>query len=449
MDDTDIAGGVPFAATNHRRVVSSIALLGVATLGAKSISLVRDLFVANSLGVGDDLDAYLVAMVLPSYAVVVLAHAFGSGFVPTYVRVWQHSGLAAAQRLAGGILTLAILILTAVTLIVAAASPRLLPVIGLGFPASKIELAWDLSYLVVGMIVAAGVSAVVAAILNAHERFIPVALAPAVIPLGTLAVFLLWAERAGVYALAAGTLVGFVLEGLLLVAAAWWLRLLPWPHFHWREREISAVGRQYLPVMLGGVLMSSSLVIDQAMAASLGSGDVSVLHYGGKLISVVLAVVAISLSTVLFPRFAHLIAAGRARELMRTFTLYAGGIVLLSLPGIAILALFSEPLVRLLFERGAFTPEATLAVSRVQMWLLLQIPFYVVVMLGARVLSALDANATLLRISALNVAVNVVGNYLLMRQFGVSGIAMATSVMYLVATIATLLAIRARIADRT
>jgi len=449
MDDTEIAGGIPFAATNHRRVVSSIALLGVATLAAKSISLVRDLFVANSLGVGDDLDAYLVAMVLPSYAVVVLAHAFGSGFVPTYVRVWQQSGLAAAQRLAGGVLTLAILILTAVTLMVAAAAPLLLPVIGLGFPASKIALAWDLSFLVVGMIVAAGVSAVVAAILNAHERFIPVALAPAVIPMGTLAVFLLWAERAGVYALAAGTLVGFVLECLLLVAAAWWLRLLPWPHLHWREREIAAVGRQYLPVMLGGVLMSSSLVIDQAMAASLGSGDVSVFNYGGTVISVVIAVVAMSLSTVLFPRFAHLIAAGRARELMRTFTLYAGGIVLLSLPGIAILAVYSEPLVRLLFERGAFTPEATLAVSRVQMWLLLQIPFYVVVMLGARVLSALDANATLLRISALNVVVNVVGNYLLMRQFGVSGIAIATSVMYLVATLATLLAIRARIADRS
>jgi putative peptidoglycan lipid II flippase len=102
----------------------------------------------------------------------------------------------------------------------------------------------------------------------------------------------------------------------------------------------------------------------------------------------------------------------------------------------------------LLFERGAFTPDATEAVSRVQMWLLLQIPFYVVVMLGPRVLSALDANATLLRISVLNVVVNIVGNYLLMRQFGVSGIAMATSLMYLIATVATLLAIRSRIRDR-
>jgi putative peptidoglycan lipid II flippase len=154
------------------------------------------------------------------------------------------------------------------------------------------------------------------------------------------------------------------------------------------------------------------------------------------------------MSTVLFPRFAHLIAAGQLREFMRTFTLYASGIVVLSIPGIVTLEVLSEPLVRLLFERGEFTSEATVEVSRVQMWLLLQIPFYVVVMLGARVLSALDANASVLRISALNVGINVLANYLLMRQFGVTGIAMATPLVFLVAMLATLLAIRARIHEK-
>jgi putative peptidoglycan lipid II flippase len=211
---------------------------------------------------------------------------------------------------------------------------------------------------------------------------------------------------------------------------------------------VGAVGRQYLPVLLAGMLMSSSIVIDQAMAASLGSGDVSVLNYGGKVVAVVIAVVAVSMSTVLFPRFAHLIAAGQLREFMRTFTLYASGIVVLSIPGIVTLEVLSEPLVRLLFERGEFTSEATVEVSRVQMWLLLQIPFYVVVMLGARVLSALDANASVLRISALNVGINVLANYLLMRQFGVTGIAMATPLVFLVAMLATLLAIRARIHEK-
>jgi putative peptidoglycan lipid II flippase len=448
MDEREIAVGAPQPLTNHRRVLISMLLLGMTTLVAKLIALLRDLFVARQLGVGDDLDAYLVAMILPSYAVVVLAHAFGSGFLPTYVRVWQRDGLAAAQRLAGAILSLAILILIAVTLTVSLATPFLLPLVGLGFPPAKLALAWQLSFLVVGMIVASGVSAVIAAILNAHERFFPVAIAPALIPLGTLVLFVIWAERAGVYALAAGTLLGFGLEALLLLLAAWALRLLPRLQLGWKEPNVGAVGRQYLPVLLAGMLMSSSIVIDQAMAASLGSGDVSVLNYGGKVVAVVIAVVAVSMSTVLFPRFAHLIAAGQLREFMRTFTLYASGIVVLSIPGIAILEVLSEPLVRLLFERGEFTSEATVEVSRVQMWLLLQIPFYVVVMLGARVLSALDANASVLRISALNVGINVLANYLLMRQFGVTGIAMATPLVFLVAMLATLLAIRARIHEK-
>jgi putative peptidoglycan lipid II flippase len=119
-----------------------------------------------------------------------------------------------------------------------------------------------------------------------------------------------------------------------------------------------------------------------------------------------------------------------------------------SIPAVAALAFFTEPLIRLLFERGAFTPETTIAVSRVQLWLLPQIPFYVLAMLGARVLSALDGNAVVLRIAAINLAMNVLGNYVLMRWYGVAGIAMSTSLMHVVAMLVTLWAIRRKLAER-
>src|SRR5690606_3752697 len=99
------------------------------------------------------------------------------------------------------------------------------------------------------------------------------------------------------------------------------------------------------------------------------------LNFGGKVVAVVLGIVAASLSTVLFPRFTHLIAAGQMAEFKRTFRGYALGIVLLSIPAVVVLAMFTEPIVRLLFERGAFTPDDTAAVSRVQWWLLPQVPF--------------------------------------------------------------------------
>ena len=100
-----------------------------------------------------------------------------------------------------------------------------------------------------------------------------------------------------------------------------------------------------------------------------------------------------------------------------------------------------------MFERGAFTPETTAAVSEVQRWLLPQIPFYVLVMVGYRLLSALDGNALLLRIGALNLFMNVTGNLVFMHWFGVKGIAMSTSLVYVVATLATFTAIRIKLAE--
>jgi putative peptidoglycan lipid II flippase len=437
----------PRTPMGHRRLLSTMALMGMATVLAKCIALGKDLLVARQLGAGDDLDAYLVAFVLPSYASVVLAHTFASAFVPSYVRVWQKEGIAQAQQLAGGVMAAAVLLLSGVLLLLCAIGPLLLPLIGLGFDAEKLALARGLFYVMAGIVLATGSSAVIAAVLNAHERFVATALAPLAIPVSMLGVFAQYGSTLGVRALAIGTLLGFVGELLVLVGAAWRARLLPWPRFAAPRRELARVANQYLPVAIGGLLMSSSMVVDQAMAASLGSGQVSVLNFGGKVVAVVLGVVAVSVSTVLFPRFTHLIAAGRTRELERTFGLYAVGIFLLSIPVVALLALATEPLIRLLFERGAFTPETTIAVSRVQFWLLPQIPFYLLTILGARVLSALEGNAVVLRIAALNLVMNVLGNYALMRWFGVEGIAMSTSLMYLVATLATLWAIRAKLAD--
>ncbi len=431
--------------TSYRRVLSRVALLGTATVGIKLVALAKDLLVARQLGAGDALDAYLVAFVLPAYAAVVLGHTFSSAFVPTYIRVWRRDGLPAAQQLAGGVLAAAVAILVPVTLALCIAAPLLLPLVGSGFDASKLALTQRLFYPLAGIVLAGGLSAVFAAILNAHERFVAAAVAPLAIPTATLAVFWWYQSDYGVQALAVGTAVGFLGEMLVLVVAAWRSGLLPRPRMRSRSEELSRVGSQYVPVAIGGVLMSSAMVIDQSMAASLGSGQVSILNYGGKVVAVVLGIVAASLSTVLFPRFTHLIAAGRMTEFKRTFRGYVLAIALLSIPAVAVLAFFSEPIIRLLFERGAFTPDVTAAVSSVQGWLLPQIPFYVLNMLGLRALSALEGNAAVLRIAVLNVAVNVVGNLLLMRWFGVEGIAMATSLMYVVATAATLLAIRAKL----
>jgi putative peptidoglycan lipid II flippase len=298
-----------------------------------------------------------------------------------------------------------------------------------------------------GVLVVSGTSSILAAVLNAHEHFAVTALAPVAVPVSMVLGFWLLQDRFGIYALAGGTLAGFVIECKLLAFAAWRLGLVGWPRWTWPDGSLAHVGSQYWPVLVGSLLMTSSAVVDQSMAASLSSGAVSILSYGGKVVALVLSMVAASLATVLFPRFSRIIASGDWNELSQTMRAYTVSVVLGSIPVVAALAILAEPMIRLLFEHGAFTLENTVAAAGVQAWLALQVPFYVLAMLGARVLSAMDANQIVLRIGALNLGMNVAGNYILMRWFGVNGIAMSTSLMYLVAAVVTLAAVRARTAE--
>ncbi len=434
-------------ATGNLRALTAVAMLGVATVLIKLAALAKDWLVARQFGAGDELDAFLIAFMIPSFGVAVLGHSFASAFIPSYLRVYELQSPAAARRLVGAVLTAGMVLLLIVCLLLALAAPLLLRVVASNFDEAKLALSCRLLYLLLSVLAVSGISSIVGAVLNAHERFVATAVAPVAVPLGTLLGLVLFEERYGIEALAWGTVAGFVLESLLLLAASARAGLLPRPSRPGWDPALRDVGRRYWPMVVGTLLLSASAVVDQSMAASLGSGNVSVLNYGGKLVALVLSIVAVSLSTVLLPRFSRLITSGRWNDLDRTIRGYAGLIVAGTVPIVVVLALAAAPMIRLLFERGAFTPETTAAVSRVQIYLSLQIPFYVLVMLGARLLSALDANQTVLRVGALCLALNVVADYVLMHWFGVDGIAMATTLVYFVAAMVVALAIRARMAE--
>jgi putative peptidoglycan lipid II flippase len=187
-----------------------------------------------------------------------------------------------------------------------------------------------------------------------------------------------------------------------------------------------------VPLTMSAVLMSGSTVIDQAMASWLGSGSVSALNYGNKIPAFLAGIGVVALGTAVLPHFSRLVAIGDHAALRHTLKTYTRWILLVSIPLTLAFIACSEWIVRLVFERGAFHAEDTLLVTRIQQMYLLQVPFFVLGMLGVRVLVAMSKNHLLTIMSVVNLAVNVVGNIVFMRWFGVSGIALSTSVVYIV-----------------
>jgi putative peptidoglycan lipid II flippase len=87
-------------------------------------------------------------------------------------------------------------------------------------------------------------------------------------------------------------------------------------------------------------------------------------------------------------------------------------------------------MIDLLFERGAFTAQDTRQVAQAQAYYLLQIPFFMLGILGVRLISAAAKNIVLMKIAAVGLPLNIALNYMLMQRMGVAGIALSTTFVY-------------------
>jgi len=128
-----------------------------------------------------------------------------------------------------------------------------------------------------------------------------------------------------------------------------------------------------------------------------------------------------------------------------TLRTYAGLVVGFAIPAVLLIVLASDTIVRIVFERGAFSQSDTHLVGRIQAFAALQIPFALVGMIAVRLLNASRANRTLMWLSVGNFLTNIVFNYIFMRVWGVAGIALSTSVVRAIAACIALYCVMHRI----
>ena len=416
----------------NRRIFGAAVIVGGATAVVALAWMARELLVAASFGTSGALDAFLVAFSVPTFVGNVIAQSFASAVVPTFIRVREQEGHAAAQRVFSGLVLLATGFLLVAAALLALVIHLLLPLLASGFDPATLVLAERLSYLLLPTIVLRGLAAMWSSILNAGERFALAAFSPATVPLASV-VALLASGAWGVYALAFGVIAGFALQLALL---GWGLTrqgIGLWPRWHGLSPAIRQVIGQYLPVMAGAAFLGSTVLVDQAVAATLEPGSVATLGYGTKVVLLVVGLGAGALGTAVLPYFSTMVAVGDWGQVRQALRTYGRLTLLATIPLACLVFAFSEPIVELLFQRGAFTATDTSLVARVQALYALQIPFYVLGVLYVRLLSSLGANRVLMWSTAISFPLNAALDYGLARVLGVAGIALATTLMYVAA----------------
>jgi putative peptidoglycan lipid II flippase len=423
------------------RLLFGIMTVGGISAAAKIIFIFKGAIIARQFGVGDDLDAFYMAFLLPSFISELFAGATVVTFAPLYVRIWENDGREAAQNFFAIFTTRATLALVAGSFLLWAISHRLIALLPGSFDPTKVSLIRALFPYLLLSIPLGVVSAIFVAVLTAKER-LALATAP---PIINGAIVTLWvyafAERWGVYAMVAGMAAG--LAGQLVALAAGLKYHGLWPSLRWRGSmpQVRPFLRQFIILVAGSSVINLMDVVDQYAAAASGPGGVSALNYGNKLAPTVAGLAGAALTTSLLPHFSTLVATGDLAAVKRIVKVYSTLILLVTVPAALLLIHFSPAIVGALFEGRAFTRHDTLRVASIQRFFLLQIPLHVLGLLFVSLLWALRANWVFLVVNPTCILLKVCLNKALITQYGVAGIGLATTITYSISCVLLLLAV--------
>ncbi len=411
----------------NRRIFRAAAAVAVAGILVKVVATFKEVAVAGVYGRSDAMDAFLAAFLIPNLLINLISESMNQALVPTLIRVREREGHERAQQLLSSSMLWVCLLLTVATVVMAVGARSFFPLIASHFGSEKLALAIRIFYALLPVVLITGIATNCTAVLNTFDRFAVPALAQVATPVAIIVGALVWGGRYGIWAMVYATLAGALIHAGVV---AWMMerhgyRFRLW--WHGATEAAREVAHQYGPVLLSGVVASGGLLVDQSMAAMLPAGSVSALAYANRFVSVVLTLLAGAVSSAVVPHFSRMIAHEDWMGCRHTLRTWVRLTALVSTPIALALIGGSHWLIRTAFQHGVFGPRDTAMVTPVLMMYAIQIPFFVSSRVFYRFLVALRRTDLIFYCGALNLALDIVLNLVLMRWMGVAGIALATS----------------------
>jgi putative peptidoglycan lipid II flippase len=432
----------------RRRAWSAVAF-SVATAASRGVGLVREIVVRRYFGVEGSINAFTVAFQVPNLVRALVADmALGAAFVPVFSELLEKGDRARAWRVASTLLWLTLLGLGGLTALFILLAPWVMRPFGLG---EEHDLAVGLSRVLFPIVVLLGLSGIVVGILNTYEEFAVPALTPVLWNLAIIAALVLGVPRvdedeAKLYVYAGGVVAGTVVQFLLPVP---WLRGRDGrlrAALDVRDPAIRRVFVLMLPVTLGIGLINFNLVINTFFAARFIDPQLApaAIDAAFRIYMLPQGMFSVAVATVLFPALSRLAARADAEGFRDTVALGLGQIGFLLIPASAVGAVLAEPIVRLLYERGAFGPAETEVVAGALAAFALGLTFNGTMLMLNRAFFSLQSPWVPTAIALGNLALNVALNAILYRV-GVWGIPLATSLVNIAGTAALLAVLRRRL----
>ncbi|PCJ95917.1 MAG: virulence factor MviN [Flavobacteriaceae bacterium] len=407
-------------------MVKNLLLVGGITLVIKFFGFYKETLVASSFGLSNVLDTFFIAVLIPGFIQSVFLGAFKNVFIPNYIAELKTGRKISSFQATGFLITGFISFIFVI--IAYLFTDVYLDVFFSGHTEEYYELIKSQFYYLAPCIFFWGFSSLLSGLLNISGEFKYSSLPAIFVPIVIVVCLFFFKENLGNNLLAIGTLIGSILAFLSLLITASRKKIISISYPDFKNKNVQLMLKQVPAKVSSGFLTGMNGIVDQFFAAQLVVGSVAAINYGLKMPAFLIGILVIALTNVLLPEFSSLIIENKKKAYRMFFKILK--ILFLGATFFALSGVFlSDFLVELFFQRKQFTSEDTQIVSSIQKIFLIYTPFTICGMVIVSFLTSMNKNAIMAYISLGAVLLNIVLDYILIRYFGILGIAICTTIV--------------------
>ncbi|MFH1359774.1 MAG: murein biosynthesis integral membrane protein MurJ [Candidatus Omnitrophota bacterium] len=421
---------------SHRGIIRSTSIISLGTLSSRLLGFVRDIVLAKMLGTAMRADAFFVALRIPNlFRDIVGEGATNSAVVPVVSEYAQNKSKEELWRFVSVLFVLALIMLSAITVVGIIFAPVLVRVIAPGFleDPQKLELTIRLTRLMFPYLIFIGLTAYFMGILYTFRSFYVPAFSPCLLNVAIIisAFFASKNMPEPTIGLAIGVLIGGIAQLVVQIGPVLGKGIRfrrPKTLVHPGARQI---GRLLIPRLFGTAIYQLTIFVDTFCASLsfvIGTGGIAAVYYANRIVQFPLGVVSIALASAILPTLSAQAVRQDIDQLKKTLIFSLKNTIFVMLPSTVFLLLLSTPVIRILFERGAFNAESTRITSLALMFYALGLVGFGGIKIMVTAFHALQDTKTPVRIAAWCLAINTVLKFLLMWPLKIGGIALASAI---------------------
>ncbi|WP_339060515.1 murein biosynthesis integral membrane protein MurJ [Tepidibacillus marianensis] len=419
-------------------------LLMLITIVSKVFGFTRDITLSYFYGASNISDAYLISLTIPGAIFGFIGAGISTGYIPMYSKIEKEEQAGEANKYTNNLVNSLIIISTIIVVFSLLFTDELVKLFASGFNGDTLVIAILFTRVGLVGIYFTGLIFIFSGYLQLKGNYIiPALIAFPMNLIIILSIFLSYKTNIMVLAI-----------GSVIATAFQFLFLLPFIHkkgyrykfiLNIKDKHMKEMAYIALPVIIGVSVNQINVLVDRTIASQIVEGGISALNYANRLNGFVQGIFVLSISTAMYPLISKMAAENNINGLKKSVSEAISGINLLVVPATVGFIIFAEPLIKLLFGRGAFNAQAiSLTASALIFYSIGMIGFGLREILSRAFYSLQDTKTPTIN-GVVALIMNIVLNIVLSKFLGLGGLALATSISAIVTTVLLFISLRKKI----